>query len=142
MTTVDAYSPEWAAAFRDQINTSSAYREAALTWEGTVSLVVVAEPDKNVPADIGVWMDLWHGEARDVRICTPDEARGAAYVITGAYSRWKRVALKELEPIRGILTGQLKLRGDLPTLVRYIKASQELVECTTRLDVRWPDQVA
>jgi putative sterol carrier protein len=39
-----------------------------------------------------------------------------------------------------MLTGKLKLKGDLPTIVRYTKASQELTEATTRVAVKWPDE--
>ncbi|MGC8461286.1 MAG: SCP2 sterol-binding domain-containing protein [Candidatus Dormibacteria bacterium] len=135
-----AYSPEWAAAFKNEINTSDAYKAAAATWEGTVSLVVLAEPDKHVSETYGVYMDLWHGEAREVRICSLDEANAADYVLTGSYSRWKQVAKKELDPIKAMVLGQIKLKGNFTTLVRYTKAAQQLVEATTRVDVTWPDE--
>lgn len=137
---IEAYSPEWAQAFKDEINSSQAYKQAAAGWEGSVGLVVLAEPDKNVPDDMGIFLDLWHGEARDVKICSRPEAEAADYVITGAYSRWKAVATKEMDAVKGIMLGKLKLRGNFPTLVRYTKASQELTECTSRLDVAWPDE--
>jgi len=136
---VEAFSPEWAARFCDEVNRSSSYRDAAASWEGTVGLVVLAEPDKRVPQDLGVFMDLWHGAARDIRMCTRPEAEAAQYVITGSYTTWKRVALKDLNAIKGIMLGRLKLRGDFPTLVRYTRASQELTECLTLFAARWPD---
>ena len=102
--------------------------------------VRLAEPDKNFPEDRGVFLDLWHGEARDVRVGTREDAQQAKFVITGAYSRWKQVAQKELDATKGIMLGRLKLKGDFPTIVRYMKASQELTECTTRVPVRWPDE--
>jgi len=135
-----AYSPEWAEAFKEEINKSQVYRQAAAGWEGTVGLVVLAEPDKNMPDDLGVYMDLWHGEARDIKVVSRDEAEKCDFVITGPYSRWKQVAKKELDATKGIMLGQLKLRGDFPTLVRYTKASQEMTECTTRVVVTWPDE--
>ena len=137
----EAYSPEWAAAYRDEINRSAVYKQAAAGWEGTVGLVVLAEPDKNVPEDRGIYMDLWHGEAREIRVTTRDEAERCDFVITGPYSRWKQVAKKELDATKGIMLGQLKLRGNFPTIVRYTKASNELTECTTRVPVKWPDEV-
>lgn len=140
VVTYEPYSPEWAQAFKDEINKSSVYKQAAAGWEGTVGLVVLAEPDKNVPEDNGIFMDLWHGEARDVRTVGRAEAEKADFVITGSYSRWKKVATKQLDAVKGIMLGQLKLRGNFPTIVRYTKASQELVECTTRVPVRWPDE--
>ena len=136
----EAYSPEWAQAFKDEINKSSVYRQAAAGWEGSVGLVILAEPDKNVPDDMGIFLDLWHGEARDVKIVGRPEAEKADYVITGSYSRWKKVATKQLDATKGIMLGQLKLRGNFPTIVRYTKASQELTECTTRVPVKWPDE--
>ena len=136
----EPYSPEWAQAFKDEINKSPVYKQAAAGWEGSVGLVVLAEPDKNVPEDRGIFLDLWHGEARDVKIVTRPEAEKADFVITGSYSRWKKVATKQLDATKGIMLGQLKLRGNFPTIVRYTKASQELTECTTRVQVRWPDE--
>ena len=135
----DAFSDDWAKAYKDEINNSSVYKQAAAGWEGVVGLVVEAEPENKFPEAKGVWLDLWHGEARDVKIVSADEAGKADFVISGPYSRWKQVAKKELDATKGIMLGQLKLRGDFPTLVRYTKASQERTECMTRVPVNWPD---
>lgn len=137
---VAAFSPEWAQAFKDEINRSQVYRSAAKGWKWTVGLVVEAEPDKRFPDPKGVVLDLFDGQARDVRVGTAEEAQACDFVITGTYSRWKQVALKELDATRGMLQGKLKLKGDLPTVVRYTKASQEMTECTTRVPVLWPDE--
>jgi putative sterol carrier protein len=137
---VAAFTPEWAQAFKDEINKSPDYRQAAKGWKWTVGLVVEAEPDKNFPDAKGVVMDLSEGEARDVRVGGASDAQACDFVITGTYSRWKQVANKELDATRGMLQGKLKLKGDLPTVVRYTKASQELTECTTRVPVTWPDE--
>lgn len=137
---VDAFSDEWAQRFKDEINQSSVYRQAARGWKWTVGLVVEAEPDRKFPEARGIVMDLLDGEARDIRVGGADEARACDFVITAPYSRWKQVATRELDATRGMLTGKLKLKGDLPTIVRYTKASQEMTECTTRVPVTWPDE--
>jgi putative sterol carrier protein len=136
---VEAFSNEWAEQFKEEINRSSVYRQAAKGWKWTVGLVVEAEPDRSFPEARGIVMDLLDGEARDIRVGSADNARACDFVITAPYSRWKQVATKELDATRGMLTGKLKLKGDLPTIVRYTKASQEMTECTTRVPVRWPD---
>jgi putative sterol carrier protein len=137
---VDAFSSEWAQQFKEEINRSPVYRQAAKGWKWTVGLVVEAEPDRGFAEARGVVMDLFDGEARDIRVGSADNARACDFVITAPYSRWKQVATKELDATRGMLTGKLKLKGDLPTIVRYTKASQEMTECTTRVAVRWPDE--
>ena len=138
--TIAAFSPEWAQAFKDEINKSPVYRQAGKGWKWTVGLVVEAEPDKKFPDSKGIVMDLFEGEARDVRVGSAADAQACDFVISGSYSRWKQVAQKELDATRGMLQGKLKLKGDLPTVVRYTKASQELTECTTRVPVTWPDE--
>lgn len=138
--TYAAFSPEWAQAFKDEINKSDAYRQAAKGWKWTVGLVVEAEPDKGFAEARGIVMDLFEGEARDIRVGTADEARACEFVITAPFSRWRQVATKELDATRGMLQGKLKLKGNLPTIVRYTKASQELTNATTRVPVEWPDE--
>ena len=137
--TVKAFSAEWASAFKDEVNRSSTYKAAAKGWKWTVGLVVEAEPDKNFPESRGVVMDLFDGTARSIKVGSQAEAQQCDFVITAPYSRWKQVATKELDATKGMLQGKLKLKGDLPTIVRYTKASQEMTECTTRVPVTWPD---
>ena len=83
--TYAAFSPEWAQAFKDEINNSDAYRQAAKGWKWTVGLVVEAEPDKGFPEARGLVMDLYDGEARDIKIGTADDARGCDFSISAPY---------------------------------------------------------
>ena len=138
---IKAFSPEFASAFKDEINKSAVYKQAGKGWKWTVGLVVEAEPDKNFPQAKGVFMDLNDGEARAIKMTSASEAAAADFVITAPYSRWKQVMQKELDPTKGMMQGKLKLKGDLPTIVRYTRASQEMTECTTRIPVEFPDEV-
>lgn len=135
-----AFSEDWAAAYKDEINRSDAYKQAGKGWKWMVGLVVEAEPDKNFPESRGLVMDLFDGTARDIRVTSAEEAKRCDFAITASYSRWKEVATEKLDATRGMLQGKLKLKGDLPTIVRYTKASQELTKCTTRVPVEWPDE--
>ena len=137
---VTAFSPEWAKLFQDEVNRSDVYKSAAKGWKWTVGLVVEAEPDKHFPESRGVVMDLFDGSARNIHVGSASDAQACDFVITAPYSRWKQVATKELDATKGMLQGKLKLKGDLPTIVRYTKASQEMTECTTRVPVEWPDE--
>ena len=137
---LEAFSPEWAEAYKAEINKSDVYKQAGKGWKWTVGLITEAEPDKGVAEDIGLYLDLFEGEAREVKVVPPDEARQCDFVITAPYSQWKLVMKKELDPTKAMLQGKLKLKGDLPTIVRYTKASQEMTECTSRLETQFPDE--
>jgi len=133
-------SDEWLRIFRDRINASPEYREAAWTWEGDIAFVFEAEPDKRVPVDLWAWIDLWHGECRDARMVAPDEGERAPYVIRAPYTRWKDVLMGDLDPVKGMMQGKLKLQGDLPTIIRYVRAANELVHLTGSVSTEFLDE--
>ena len=133
---------EWLKEYIERINQSPSYREAAADWEGDVALVIEAEPDKGVPEDVWAWLDLWHGECREGRITTDEEGSKASFVVRAPYSRWKEVIRKELDPVKGMMQGKLKLKGDLPTIVRQVKATNELVNLSQTVPTEFPDEAA
>lgn len=134
-------SAEWMAEYVGLINSSKAYEEAAATWEGDLCYVFEAEPDKGVPKDIWAWADLWHGKCREAKWDVSAEDGGKAkFIIRAPYSRWKQVIKKELDPIKGMMQGKLKLKGDLPTLVRNVKASNELVNIAGSVPTQFVDE--
>jgi putative sterol carrier protein len=135
-------SDEWLKEYVERINGSQAYQEAAADWEGDVVYVIEAEPDKGVPEDVWAWLDLWHGECRDSKLVTPDEVETARFVIKAPYSRWKQVIQKDLDPVKGMMQGKLKLQGDLPTIIRYVKAAQELVNLAQTVPTEFADEAS
>lgn len=134
-------SKEWLEVYVERINQSPEYREAAAAWEGDIAYVFEAEPDKGVPEEIWAWLDLWHGECRDSKYgLTADEGAKAKFIIRAPYTRWKEVINKELDPVKGMMQGKLKLQGDLPTIVRYVKAANELVNLAGTVPTEFVDE--
>jgi putative sterol carrier protein len=136
-------SEEWLHEYVGLINGSAEYREAAATWEGDVTYVFEAEPDNGVPEDLYAWLDLWHGECRGSKYGVPaEEGSAAKFVIRAPYTRWKEVIRKELDPVKGMMQGKLKLKGDLPTIVRYVKAANALVNLAGSVPTEFVDETA
>jgi putative sterol carrier protein len=134
-------SAEWLDLYAQRINESPEYREAAASWEGDVSYVFEAEPDKGLAEETWAWLDLWHGACRGHRYAVPpEEGERAKFIIRAPYSRWKEVINKELDPVKGMMQGKLKLRGDLPTIVRYVKAANELVNLAASVPTEFVDE--
>jgi len=132
---------EWFQGYVVQINDSEEYHEAAADWEGDIAFLIEAEPDKNVPEDVHAYLDLWHGGCRRAGVITPAEAGEARYQIAAPYTRWKDVLLGDLDPIKGMMQGKLKVRGDLPMLVRQVRSANELVRLTGEVETVFPDEV-
>ncbi|MGA2613070.1 MAG: SCP2 sterol-binding domain-containing protein [Spirochaetia bacterium] len=134
------FSEEWIVAYKAAINGNPAYKTAAADWTyGVVALVCKAQPSA-FPQDVGIWLDLDRGVCRDAKLVKVEEAAKAPFCITGEYARWKQVLRKELEPVKGMMQGKLKLKGDLPTIVRAVAAAQELVNSAAMLDTKFLDE--
>jgi len=134
-------SDEWVAAFGDEINASEEYRIAGKPWtHGVTALVVNADPSIGLAEPYGIWLDLDQGVCRNARYCDVDEAQTAPFCIFGDYARWKQVIHKELEPVKGMMQGKLKLKGNLQIIVRNVKAAQALVNCSTRVPTAFIDE--
>ena len=46
----------------------------------------------------------------------------------------------DLEPIKGLVQGKLRVRGDLPKILRYVKGTQELAYIAGQVDTTFPDE--
>jgi putative sterol carrier protein len=136
-------SPGWLDEYVQRINASPEYKDAAATWEGDICYVFEAEPDKGVPEEIWAWLDLWHGGCRGSKYgISSEEGEQAKFVIRAPYSRWKEVINRELDPVKGMMQGKLKLKGDLPTIVRYVKAANVLVNLAGSVPTEFVDEKA
>lgn len=132
-------SAAWVWAFVDAINASEDYARLAHDWEGDVVIAVEAEPDKGVARDVHILLDLWHGGCRTGGIVDADRADVAEFLVRAPYSRWKDVIEGELEPVKGLMQGKLRVRGDLQKILRYVKATQELAQLTSEVETTFPD---
>jgi putative sterol carrier protein len=131
---------EWFQAYIRAIDESPEYAEYAATWEGDVIIQVEAEPDRGVPSDVHGLLDLWHGGCRGGGIVDEARAAAAAFVVRAPYSRWKDVIRGDLEPVKGLVQGKLRVRGDLPTILRYVKGTQELAYIAGQVETTFPDE--
>ena len=133
-------SDEWVRLYKDAINGNPGYRTGAADWaQGAVALVCKALPP-HLPKDVGIWLDIHQGLCRNASLVTLEEAQKAPFCITAEYSHWKQIIRKELDPIKSMMQGKLKLKGDLATVVRFAKASRELIDSAAMVEASFLDE--
>jgi putative sterol carrier protein len=124
---------EWAAALKDAINASATYRDAARTWEGDFWFIV--EPAEGRPESDRrlMYLDLWHGECRTAVLAQSEAEWTPEFRIWAPPRNWRRVINREIDPIRALMTNQLRLKGNLAKIMRNVRAAQELVLCAANV---------
>jgi putative sterol carrier protein len=136
-------SPEWVNAYKDAINANPEYAKAGKDWtHGVVAMVVKAEPSIGIAEDMAMWLDVHEGKCRDCKLLPAKEAEGAApFVVVASYAQWKQVIKKEIDPTKALMQGKLKLtKGHMPTMVKYVNASKQLVESTAKVPTKFKDE--
>ncbi|MFX0004512.1 MAG: SCP2 sterol-binding domain-containing protein [Candidatus Hodarchaeota archaeon] len=119
------FSEDWVEAFGKAINDNPNYRPSALTWEGDMLFVIT--PSGNLDHEVRVLVGLYHGECTGTKLVKEGEETEAEFVITGNYDNVLQVIKNEIDPIRAIMAGKLKLEGNMAKVMRHTKAAQEIV---------------
>jgi putative sterol carrier protein len=136
---VQAFTDEWAKRWAEELNASPSYKAAAGTWEWPLVLKLERDPSIGIQDDRWVYLDLYRGQCREARLASADDLAAAPFVISAAPHTWKQVFDRQLDPLTGMMRGQLKLeKGDMSVLMQYVIAAKELVDCSLKVDAVLP----
>ncbi len=126
----------WIKALMAELNQSDAYAKAAKNWEGDFYFVV--NKGEGLADDVYMYMDLWHGECREAYQVEDAGQKSPEFVMSAPLSIWRSVFEKKMDPIRGMMTGKLKLQGNKMKVLKTPRAAIEMVECCTKIDTTYP----
>ena len=116
---------EWLEAFGKAINDNPAYHEAASWWTG--DMLCVIQPSGPLDHEVRFFLGLHHGECTGVKLLEEDEEVEVEFTLSGPYDNWVKIAKKELDTIQGVMSGKLRLVGNMAKLMRATRAAQEIV---------------
>lgn len=140
MAKLDVFSEEWTRKWEDILKASPDFPGYNKGWQGDIGCVMYKDPNANVHEDQYLYMDLEDGKVNSIRMVDKETAENSKFVIYGDYVRWKQVAKKELDAVKAMMQGKLKLKGNLPYVVKYLKGVQEAIRCLTEVDSKFPDE--
>lgn len=129
-------SDDWIKAMMEDLNNSAAYLEAAKNWEGDFYFVI--QPSGTLDHEVTLYMDLFHGKCREAFAPADPCEKTPAFRLAGPATTWKKVMTKKLDPMQAMMTGQLKLTGNMSMVMKNVRAAKELVESCTRIETEFP----
>ena len=124
-------SQEWATAFKAAINANEAYRAAAQAWEGDI-LFLVRGTDPNADAP-GVHLALSHGQCSEATFHADAKSVSSEFIYEGTPENWEKLLKGGVDPVKAILDGTFRIRGNLAKAMRFTKAAKELVETASKV---------
>lgn len=136
-------SEEWTQAFAVAVNDNEDYRKHGKPWTyGAVAMVISKNPELGIEEDTGMILDVDQGVCRGTQyVKGMDAVQEAPFVIVAPYDRWKQVIRGEVDPIKAMMEGKLKMtKGHLPTMLRFVESSRALVVSATKVPTRFLDE--
>ena len=124
-------SQEWATAFMAAINANEAYRAAAQAWQGDI-LFLVKGADTNAAAP-GVHLALAHGQCSEATYHADARSVSSEFIYEGSPENWQKLLKGDVDPVKAILDGTFRIRGNLAKAMRFTKAAKELVETASKV---------
>jgi putative sterol carrier protein len=130
-------SRDWVEAFVAVLNADDEYARAAKDWEDPITLMVTDLPP-SVREYFGsdrvvVWLDLYHGRCRGFEMLKDVEDKKAPIIIAGSYENMKKVAQGRLSPTIAVMTGQLRVKGNVGKLLSNASASSAFVNAIKKV---------
>ncbi|MFH2129963.1 MAG: SCP2 sterol-binding domain-containing protein [bacterium] len=139
MPQLDVFSEEWCKEWKDRLNRNADFAKYNKGWEGDLSGIIQADPDNNFPEERYLYLHFHDGSALDIKMITREAAEKCKFIMSGPYMRWYQVAKGDLDAVKAMMQGKLKLKGNLPYVVKYVKGVQESIKTMQSIDTKFPN---
>jgi putative sterol carrier protein len=118
------FDAESLAAWRDHLNTSAVFRDAAAGWRGTL-LLLEGAPDA---PERTAWVEVSDGHCAAAREGETGDTERADFVLAASPATWHDLVTARTTPVMAAMTGRLRLvKGDLLALAPHAKAAAALL---------------
>jgi putative sterol carrier protein len=109
--------------FKENLNKDEKYMNLASNVNDSYTLVLQAEPDKGVEDTMVVGFEIKEGKMTD--IWTGE--RETSFILSAPYRVWVDILLGKISANRAFITRKLKIKGNMPRLLKTAKATDRLV---------------
>lgn len=127
---------QWLSAWVATTNADERFRAAGAGWHGSVGLVV-----KDVPVgDIYMRLDGADGSWTSYELGRQAAlVEGSLFTLSADRATWRDVLTQHVNPVRALIVGRVRVRGQLSAVLRRITALTIMVELAATLDPDYGD---
>lgn len=117
-------SKEWWDKAMEIVNADEEYYKHAKTINKSYTFKIFAEPENDIKEDIIMGYKIENGKL----VGHWEEERPTDFVISGPYKVWYRILKGEIGPVKAMTMRKLKVKGSLPELLKYNRATLRWVD--------------
>ena len=130
---IELGSDEYLESFKKSLNEDEDYAKLASSVVDSYTLVLQAEPDKGVEDTLVVGFEIKEGRMTDIWLGEKE----TSYILSAPYRVWVDILLGNIGANRAFITRKLKIKGNMPRLLKTAKATDRLVEILREMPTRF-----
>lgn len=130
-------SEEWVVEYCKRLKESPDYNKAGKGWKDPILFKMVdVESLKEKPSFDSFILYLKDGICENCEM-VKDPSKTAPFKLTATYANWKKIIDGKVNPTQAMLTGQMKVEGNMALLLRYASAAIAMVKVAQSIPTRY-----
>ncbi|MGB9814442.1 MAG: SCP2 sterol-binding domain-containing protein [Thermoplasmata archaeon] len=121
-------SEEWVKEYCKRLSESPDYNKSGKGWKDPILFRIIdVESLSKKPQFDSFILHLKDGKCESCEI-VKDPSKGAPFKLSATYANWKKIIDGKINPTQAMLTGQMKVEGNMALLLRYASAAIAMVK--------------
>ena len=126
-------SKEWWDKAMEIVNSDEEYYKLAKNINKSYTFKVLAEPENGINENIIMGYKIENGKMTDHW----ENERPTDFVISGPYKVWYQIIKGKLGPVKAMTMRKLKVKGSLPEMLKYNKATLRWVDLLRTIETEF-----
>jgi|YelNatPaOPRAMG01_1025707.scaffolds.fasta_scaffold01178_10 putative sterol carrier protein len=133
-------SEDWVKEYCKRLSESPDYNKSGKGWKEPIMFrMTEMENLKDKPPYNSFILNLRDGKCEGSEIVL-DQSKSAPFKLTATYSNWKKIIGGKINPTQAMLTGQMKVEGNIAVLLRYASAAIAMVKTAQSIQTKYLDE--
>lgn len=130
-------SEEWVKEYCKRLCESPDYNKTGKGWKDPIKfkMIELGELKNSMPYDSFI-LYLQEGKCGGSEMVT-DPTKTAPFELTATYTNWKKIIGGKINPTTAMLTGQMKVKGNIALLLRYASAAIAMVKTAQTIPTKY-----
>ena len=127
-------SEEWVGQIPQAINTNAAYQKAAKGISDRMAFIVKGRHPAADGDETHFYLDIKNGRCVEA---VREKRTRADFFLTGTYDHWKSVLDGEMDVIKAVTAGKIKMKGSMLRMLKNAIPTVRLVGCVQTVPTRY-----
>ncbi|MCL5408063.1 MAG: SCP2 sterol-binding domain-containing protein [Candidatus Thermoplasmatota archaeon] len=130
-------SEEWVKEYCKRLCESPDYNKTGKGWKDPIKFKMTEMGDLKGGTSFDSFILNLHDGKCDGSEMVTDPEKTSPFELTATYANWKKIISGKINPTQAMLTGQMKVKGNIALLLRYASAAIAMVKTAQTIPTKY-----